>query len=462
MSSLTDILNTGSQALRVHQLAMQVIGQNTSNVNTEGYSRRSLELTNAAPYNTGGLWDLGGGVDVQSLGRVRDRAIDTQIRRAGGGIGYWTQRDDTLSKVEDVFSELGDSALSTQLQEFWASWEDLANSPEGMAGRTQVLQKAQTLASGIQRAYSDLSSQRDAIDNQIVADVGSVNDMTSHLAHLNVQIVASELGNSEASDLRDERDRILDRLSKMMDISVQEDHTGSINVYNGGQVLVQGDQSVALQMTKANRNGMVGTVVTYGGNGREVVLQGGEMKALLELRDKDLGNVMSNLDTFAVSLADRVNEVHRTGYGLTNTNGVDFFASDVTGAASFRLSSLILDDPSRIATASAANAPGDNAIALAIAGVKSEKLLDGGRSTLDDYYRNTVIKSGSDKAYAADQLKVESAAMDNLEARRQSVSGVSMDEEMTNLITVQQAYQAAAKIINTVDEMTQTILTLGA
>jgi flagellar hook-associated protein 1 len=461
MSTLRDILNTGSGALRVHQLAMQVIGQNTSNVNTEGYTRRRLDLTTSSP-NSSGLWDLGGGVDVASLTRIRDTAIDTQIRRADGGIGYWTQRDDTLGKVEDVFSELGDSALSTQLQEFWTSWEDLANSPEGMSGRSQLLQKAQTLASGIQRAYNDVSSQRNDVDSQIVADVNTVNNLTTHLANLNVQIVRVEVGNEQASDLRDERDRTLEKLSKLMDISTQEDSTGSINVYNGGQMLVQGNQSVALQMGKVNKNGSESTVVSYGGSGRQLELQGGEIKGLFELRDNDLGKVMSNLDTFAVTLANRVNEVHRAGYGLTNTNGMDFFASDVTGAANFRVSSLILDDPSRIATGATANAPGDNSLALQIAAIKNEKLLDSGRSTLDDYYRNTVIEVGSSKAYAADQLKIETSAMDNLVARRQSVSGVSMDEEMTNLISVQQAYQAAAKIISTVDEMTQTILTLGA
>jgi flagellar hook-associated protein 1 FlgK len=462
MSSLQDILNTGRQALQVHQLAMQVIGQNTSNVNTEGYTRRRLELTSAPPYDVSGLWQLGGGVDVESLGRVRDRMIDDQYRRADSAASYWSQRDETLGQVETIFSELGSAPISTELQQFWSSWQDLANNPEGMSARSALVQKAQSLASGVQRAYNNLSTERTNVDNQIATDVAEVNSITSRIARINVQIVRSEVDHTEASDLRDERDRLVDRLSSLMDISIQENSTGSVNIYNGGQILVQVDQSIALEVSKSSNNGLLSTTVTYGPGGRTLNLQNGEIKGLMDLRDKDLGKVMGQLDQFAVALANRVNEVHRTGFGLTDTNGIEFFAADVTGAANFRVASLILDDPARIATSTVPDATGNNSLALQIAGIQNEKLLDSGRSTLDDFYRNTVTRLGADKAYAADQLSVEKAALDHLEARRQAVSGVSMDEEMTHLISVQQAYQAAAKIISTVDSMTQTVLSMGA
>jgi flagellar hook-associated protein 1 len=461
MSSLADILNTGRQALQVQQLAMQVIGQNTSNVNTEGYTRRRLDLTSAPPYEGLGQFESGAGVDVEWLGRVRDRVVDDQIRSNSSSLGYWAQTDDTLGRVEDVFSELGDNSVSNDLQNFWAAWGDLANNPEGMAGRTEVLQRAQTLTSGVNRVYSEVASQWQSTDKKISADVNEVNSLTSKIAQFNVQIVRSEVSGEEASDLRDARDNAIDRLSTLMDIQVKESPNGSINIYNGGQTLVQVDHAVALTMTQQAANGSAKTVVTYGDSGRTLSLQGGELKSLTDLRDKDLGTVMQNLDDFAVALANRVNQVHSAGYGLNGSNGNEFFAADVTGAATLKIAAVIADDPSRIASASTAGAAGDNSIALQMAGIQNEHLLRNGQSTLDGFFRDAVTDLGSRKAYASSQLKVEQAAMDNLQNRKQQVSGVSMDEEMTRLVSVQKAYDAAAKVINTVDQMMQTILGLG-
>ena len=462
MSSLSDILNTGRRALLVQQLAMQVVGQNTANVNTEGYTRRRLDLSTAPPYGGFSGWEAGAGVDVEYLGRVRDRLLDEQIRRGNADLGYWTQRDDLLGRVEEIYSELGGSAISDQLQQFWAAWSDLSNQPEGLAGRIALLEKAQSLASGVRRVYGELAARRDQVDAQVVAGVDEVNALTSRIARLNVQIVHAETSGQEASDLRDARDHAVDRLSQLMNVTIEENADGAVNVYNGGQMLVQLDRNVDLTVSAVNRNGCMVSIVTYGQSGGMLKLEGGELKGLIELRDGDIGRTMNDLDQFAATLASRVNEVHRTGYGLTDSNGIEFFAADVTGAADFRLSALVADDPSRIAAAAAADAPGDNSIALRIASIQNEKLMRDGRSTLNEFYRDSVLAVGSSKSYAAGQLKVEQASMGNLENRRQQISGVSLDEEMTRLVQVQQAYAAAARIVNTVDEMMQTVLALGA
>ncbi|MFZ5434392.1 MAG: flagellar hook-associated protein FlgK [Calditrichota bacterium] len=461
MSRLSDILSTGQTALRIQQLAMQVVGQNTANIDTEGYSRRRLELGTAPPFDTIGDWHAGAGVDINYLGRVRDRLIDEQIRRGSGSYGYWSARDENLEQIEAIFSELGGSAVSDNLQEFWSAWQDLANDPEGMSARMNLVEKTQTLTSAVRRVAAGLMDRRNQTDQQIVATVHEINDLTASIAGLNTQIVRSELSGAEASDLRDARDLAIDKLSKLMDIQISENPNGDINVYNGGQALVQLDHNVELYVTSQGDSSGVRSIISYGISGRSLQASGGELKALIDLRDQDIGKVMSDLDTFAVNLANRINEVHRTGYGLTNTNGHDFFAGDVTGASNFRISTMITDDPSRIATAAAADSPGDNSLALQIAGIQNEKLMQDGRSTLDDFYRDSVLQVGTAKSYAASQLKTEQAVMNNLENRRQQVSGVSLDEEMARLIQVQQAYEAAAKMINTVDEMMQTVLSLG-
>jgi flagellar hook-associated protein 1 FlgK len=458
MSTLNDILNTGRQALRVQQLAMQVVGQNTANVNTEGYSRRRIEFATAPPYEGLGHWQSNGGVDVLELGRVRDQLIDEQIRRGNAGLAYWSTRDDTLSRVEEIYSEMGGSAVSDQLQEFFAAWNDLANGPEEMGPRLAVLEKAQTLASNVRRTYSELLARRQTVDSQVQVDVEEVNHLTSQIAQLNVQIVRAETSGGEASDLRDQRDLVVDRLSKLININVRENGDGAVNVYNGGQILVQVDSTFALTAGTVSQNGLTRTVITYGESGRSVVLEGGEIKALMDLRDQDIGLAMDDLNSFALGMTARINELHRTGYGLQATNGMDFFEGDISSAADFAVSSLITDDPSRIATASTPNAPGDNSLALQIAAVQNEKIMFGGRSTLEEFYRDSVLRVGTGKAYATDQLAVEQTAMDHLETRWQSVSGVSMDEEMTHLVQVQKAYDAAAKVITTVNDMMQTLL----
>lgn len=462
MSSLADILNSGRHALRVQRLAMQVISQNTANVNTEGYSRRRVDLATAPPFDTRTQWFPGGGVDVQFLGRVRDRIVDEQVRRSGGELAYWTRRDDTLGRIEEIFGEMGDAAISDQMQQFWAAWQDLANNPEGMAARMQLVQRTESLASSVRRAHGELAARAGDLDAQVRQSVGDVNALTAQVAALNVQIVRAETDGREASDLRDARDLIIDRLSQIMDVTVQENAHGAVNLYSGGQILVQIDQSVELTMTSVPANGSSKTVVSYGSSGRPLQTQQGELRALMDLRDQDVGSAMADLDAFAVALANRVNDVHRTGYSASGATGMDFFAPNVTGAASLRISALIQGDPSRIATAAAADAPGDNALALQIAGIQNERLLQNGQSTLETFFRDSMLRIGSRKAFAVNELMVVSAANENLMNRRQEISGVSVDEEMARMVQVQQAYEAAAKIINTVDEMMKTVLALGS
>jgi flagellar hook-associated protein 1 len=460
MSSLSDIMSASSQALRIQQLAMQIIGQNTANANTDGYSRERIDFSTSPPYAGMGLWDVGSGVDIGKLGRVRDQLLDDQIRRNATTFGYWQQRDDNLSRVEEVFNELSGSAISDQLSSFWAAWQDLANHPESAAGRQAVVQNAQSLASSVRDVYAQLTDRRNTLDRQVTSAVDEVNALTQQIATLNLQIVHGETGGQEASRLRDQRDLAVDRLSHLINITTQESSDGAVNVYNGGQMLVQLGSAQQLTLSTADQNGAV-TVISYGLHGPRAQLEGGEIKSLLDVRDNDITAVMSKLDEFAKSLAERVNEVHRTGYGLSGTSGQDFFASDVTGAANFRVSAAILQDPSRVAAAGAPDAPGDNSIALRLAAIQNDKTMNNGTSTLGDFYKDIVLDVGSRKANAANELKVETAVMDNLENRRQQISGVSVDEEMSRMVQVQQAYAAAAKVVNTVDQMMQTVLAIG-
>ncbi len=460
MGSLSEVLQNSRQALQVHQLAMQVIGNNTANVNTEGYSRRRIELTTGAPHEFLGNWNGGGGVDVQWLGRVRDRIIDDQIRSNASDTSYWSTKSDLLGRVEEVFDELSGAAISDSLQEFWSSWQDLSNNPEGSSARLALRQKAEVLASSVRRAHSELTARQSELSAQIEDTATEINGLTSRIAELNVSIINGENRGSEASDLRDMRDSQIEQLAAIIPVTAHEDMTGSVNLYLEGQIIVQADEAIELVIANQSSGTGIRSTVQVGIHGAIVHPTTGSLRALQDLRDEELASAIQHLNEFAVALSENVNRIHVTGFGLEGSNGVEFFDPNVTDASNFGLSAFIEQDVNYIATASTTGSPGDNSIALAIAGIQSEKIMNGNRSTLGEFYTDSVLQVGSKREHAADQLDIHQGVMDNLVARRASVSGVSMDEEMARLIQVQAAYDAAAKVITVVDEMLQTVLNL--
>jgi flagellar hook-associated protein 1 FlgK len=440
---------------------MQVLGHNIANVNTEGYSRQRIDFRTSPPGGIG-QYNTGSGVDVEFLGRVRDRLLDEQIREGQSQVSYWSRRNESLENVEGILNGLGDANIDSRLQQFWSAWQDLANDPESESSRMQLLQRTQSLTSSIQRAHSDLSAQLENANEQIFAEVESLNQLTAQAANLNVAINQAELGGNEAADLRDSRDLIIEQISKIIDVSTEEQPNGVVNVYSGGHVLVQADRSVDVYVSPMAGNSSQLPTIKNGITGSELNITQGSLRALLDLRDSDIMPTLTDLDTLANTLADRVNETHRTGYGLDNTSGINFFADGVTGAADIRINEAIVDDVARIASASMPDASGDNSIALAIAAIQQEKLMNGGRDSLDEFNRNIALRAGSSLSYAQSQFEIEDTAQENLLNRRASISGVSVDEEMTRMIQVQKAYDAAAKIVMTTDEMISTLINMTA
>ncbi len=461
MSTLGGILNTGRQALLLEQLAMQIIGNNTANVNTEGYSRRRLDLVTSPAMLRANSWLFGSGVDVGGLGRIRDSILDRQYRNSSTDLGYWSQLEESLNGVEQVFNEFGGSAVSDHLQDFWNAWQDLANDPENMSSRTNLVNSAQTLAASLRHTHQGLVSNRADLDQQFVQEVRELNQITSEIASLNVEIVNLEAQSGEASDLRDRRDLLLDKLSQYVPISSHENEDGAVNVYLGGQILVQVEHAEMLSVTGFADGNLTLHRVSWAINSQSVNLGQGKLGATLAARDENLPEAIEKLNNFATSLVTEVNSRHVTGYGLSGSNGFDFWDASTTSAGDIAVDSAIIGDVSLIATASSADSPGDNSIALLIGELQTERVLENGTASLSEYYSNFISNIGSQALSASERRSTEEGVVNLLEERRQSVSGVSMDEEMANLIKVQKSYEAAAKLVTTVDEMMQTILDMG-
>lgn len=457
MSTLSNILEQGRRAIQVQQLAMQVIGHNTSNAGTVGYSRRRIDLGTAPPGATG-EWGVGAGVDINDLSRVRDRLLDQQIRSGTTVASYWSSREDQLGRIEETFNALGDNNLGSLMDKFWQGWQDLANDPESMAPRYQMRDRATALVGGLKRVYGDLESQIREVNQRIADGANQVNELTAGIAELNVQIVASELGGMEASDLRDSRDLMVEQLAGLTDISVQEQPDGTIHVYSGGSIIVQRDIAIPVQIDQVESDPQNHVVLKLGSSSSSWMPAGGELGALFLQRDIELPKVMSELDQFARDFSQAVNAVHVQGWGMNGSQGQEFFAADATGVRDLALSRLIIEDAGKIAASSNEDAPGDNSLALAIAAIQNQ--MTGSGYTIDEMLRNVPLDAASRRSAAIQQLDIETAVLDNSTNRRFAISGVSLDEEMARLLETQKAYEAAAKIVQTVDEMMQTILSM--
>ena len=459
------VLNMGSKALTVQQKGIYVTGNNIANVNTPGYSRQRLNLSSDVPLNTG-IGSVGTGVTANEIERVYDRFLGVQINNETQSLGQWEAYKDSVERVEMVFDESGGYGLNQVMSEFWNSWQDLTNNPSGSIERTVLVAKSEMLTATLSQNYEDLQQIQRDIDSNIEGAVGEINRLSENLVDLNQKIIQSELGGHMANEYRDQRDLVLKELSELIDISSFEDANGGTTVSVGsGQVLVEGTHTYNLS-TQPDASGHR-DITWIDSSGNSVIISDdiskGKLKGWLDARDVDINDSLNKLDTLAQDLMAAVNPLHANGYGLDNINGRDFFtieATAATTAAGIQVNSLITGDTNRIAAAEGADKPGDNRNAIAIAKLQDMPTMNGSTVTFGAYYDSMVSDAGLAVQQATSYYDHQSQMVLQVENYRESISGVSIDEETVNLIKYQNAYQAAAKLIKTADEMMETILSM--
>lgn len=457
MLGLTAGLEVARKALSSYQLALTVYGNNVANVDTPGYSRRTLLLSEGEGHKIP-AGRIGLGVDPVTIRRMRDSFLDDAYRRQSTSLGMYESLEQTLAEVEMVFGEPGDSGLGTVLNEFWDSWQDLANEPESQTVRTLVKDKARVLARVLHQMDRSLVNQVQALDTEVEAYVHEVNGMAAAIADYNAKIVASEASGHEATDLRDQRDLLVDQLSEVVDVSVYQRDDGSISVMMGSEALVERADFVELSVASVSRDGIAVKEIRLGEIRRAISPAGGKLGGVIRSRDEILPKYRANLNEIARSVVESVNMVHRSGYALDGTSGRDFFDPTGVTAETIDVSAIILGDVSLIA-ASSDGSVGNGDSALGIAALRHAPITADG-STLDDYYASVVGSLGIESETASINREREELLVLEIENRRESVKGVSIDEEMTNLIAAQHAYEAAAKVISIVDEMMDTVLSM--
>ncbi len=470
MPDIYGILNTASRSLLTQQKAIDITGQNIANVNTPGYSRQRVVMQPSPPidFEPG---QMGTGVKAAEIERIFDRYIGGQINRQSTRHGQWEAAQSALARIELVFDETSSVGLESALNAFWSSWQDLVNNAGGYPERTVLAAKSETLTRTFNQMATHLRQIQEDYDRNISGTVDEINLIAARIGDLNHKISQVEATGLNANDYRDQRDLLLKDMSNFIEITSFENEAGQVTVMVGdGKPLVQSPENWQLS-TQTNASGFQ-NVVWQDGSGTSVditaAINGGKLKGWLDVRDGHAPDYLNRLDTLAQTIVTEVNTLHQTGFGLTidpvsgtPVNGQDFFVAAGTSAASIAVNPDILNDVNRIAAAiSAASLPGDNRNAVAIAALQTQGTLSSGTATFNDFFNALVGRVGSDVRHAAVNHEHETAMVAQLENYRESVAGVSLDEEMINLVKYQHAYEAAARVITTVDEMLDTVLNM--
>lgn len=466
MSKISAMMDTGKRSLMNSQTTLQTVGHNIANKSTEGYSRQRVELSSNTPIGEGNL-QIGMGAKASAVTRVNNPWLEKQIQKEGTSMGFQDSRADALSRVEQVYNEQNNKGLNQYITDFFNSFRELSNNPESLASRTIVRESAFALGKDFGRVVGQLRAVQEDLDGQIKTTVEEVNQMTKELASLNEKIQMIEIQKTPANDERDRRDLLLKKLGEKIDITWAESKDGMVSVTAGRTaILVSGSSSAELKAQESGKGSRVNVIFT-GNSGPSAnitgQITGGRIGGALDVRDHVIEDLLGHVDNMAYSLAKEVNKAHIEGFDRSGRQGVLFFEmpDKVEGAASvIELNKTIFNDVGRIAAGAQPGAAGDNTVANVISSLQNRQIMSEGTATIDDYYNTQVGQMGAVAQRAVKAQESQKNVMAQLTNIRESVSGVSLDEETTKMIEFQKMYDASARLIRTADEMLDTVINL--
>ncbi len=450
MDTLLEITKRGLQASR---MAMDVIGNNIANASTPGYSQQRLDVTSAG-YQSGGL-SIGLGVNIQDVQRLHDNIIDQQIRDKQSQIGSQQEQQKVLQQLQSTLSTQNGQDLDQLLGNFFNSFSNLSNQPEDNTLRNNVINQTQALTSRFHSLNSTLTTMQGDVATSIRTDVTQVNGLLSDIATLNKSILSSQnLGHPDNQSL-DQRAQKLQDLSKLVNFTVLKNSNNDYEIRIGGMVVLHNDQSRSLQTEEDTGNNQMRVRL---GNGKALDITGGSVGANITNYDKVIPGYQNQLDSLAKTLVEKVNAIHKTGYDMNGNTGVDFFDPNNTTAKTISLNSLIQNNPQAIAASDTAGATGNNNIALQINDLGNSNVING--QTLQQNATAIATSAGSDITNLTNSIQTLQSAKNLLDTQQASTSGVNLDEQLTNMIKYQNAYQATAKVLNTSQQMFQSLISI--
>ncbi len=458
MPTISSGISIALQAVLTQSQVLEITGHNIANASTPGYRRQSAVLVTDMPTSINGADHLtgagqrGGGVTIEKIQRFNLAFFDGRYRSVSAEAKNWESQSGILSQLEATMAENSDDGLLSKMDEFWAGWQSLSNDPTNTSLRTILLDDASALASAFNRRATQITQLRSDQNQVVGSQVEEINSLAGQVAQLNGEISRVLSVGEQPNDLMDTRDIALDRLAELTGAVSTEQKNGEMLVSLGGHVLVVGHDAIKLE----TRTNLTDTSVkdVYWQDGQKLTPSSGELKGMLEVRDSILTGQLSGLNTLAGGLISQVNAIHSVGFGLNNVTGLNFFSG--TDAASIAVNPAL--DAASIATSSATGEEGNNTIALQIAALKSVKGMSAGTATLNEFYNAQISDLGVTTQRASNNSYQHGLVSKALSDQRESVVGVSLDEEAANMAKAQKAYQAAARILTAYDELLDLVI----
>ena len=466
MSGLFGTLNNATKGLLVQQSALQTTSHNILNANTEGYSRQKVTMVADNPYTLGGIGQLGTGVRIASIDRIVDPYVNNQLRNENSSLEMYNQKSDVLGQLEGIFNEPSTTGLNNNLSKVFASWTYLGSNPELATAKTMVAQNSETFTDTLHHMSNQIDNLHEGTVQDIEKNVLDFNSKVTQLDSLNKQIFNMTSQGQAPNDLLDQQDKILSELSGIAGVEAIPDKFNRVSVTVGKQEVLTTDKINKVSATDAGQLKVNNTNIEITSGTIK-----GSQEALVEIDVKK-----QDLNELAYTFATAVNKVHSDG-----GKGTDFFELGTDGnyATSIQVNKAILADVSKINAGKNIETVvgGDGTRAQAIASLQNTKLgypvdptgieYDSdtmtiknqvGGSTVSGAYNDSVTQMGIVKQQADNMVDSQGSLVSLLEARRDSVSGVSINEEVTNTITYQSAFEANSRIISVVSEMLDTLI----
>lgn len=470
MSGLFGTLNNATKGLNVQQSALQTTSHNISNANTKGYSRQKVTMVADNPYTLGGIGQLGTGVRISSIDRIVDPYVNKQLRNENSSLEMYSKKSDVLGQLEGIFNEPSTTGLNNNLSQVFSSWSYLGSNPELATAKTMVAQNSETFTDTLHHMSNQIDSLHEGTVQDIKKNVLDFNAKVKQLDSLNKQIFNMTSQGQAPNDLLDQQDKILSELTGIAGVEASYDEFNRVSVSVDKQPVLT-ENSISEMSVKLDSDGQL--VV----DGTNIDITSGNIKGSQEALT-EIDNKKQELNELAYTFATAVNTVHGDG-----EEGQDFFTfetvKDGNYAASIQVNKEILKDVSKINAGKniGTTVDGDGTRAQAIAALQNTKLeysanptkmtynketmtIDNqpGGSTVSGAYNDSVTQMGIVKQQSDNMVDSQGSLVSLLEARRDSVSGVSINEEVTNTITYQSAFEANSRIISVVSEMLDTLI----
>ncbi|WP_250003384.1 flagellar hook-associated protein FlgK [Actinoplanes sp. M2I2] len=456
MASSFSGINTALTSLYAQRRGLDVTGQNIANANTEGYTKQRVRMASQTGSLNPGVYatttQVGNGVTVAGVERGRNAYLEERGRTEHANSAYLATQKATYDQIESVLAEPSDTALQARLHDMWDGWNDVANNWQDPSTRSSLLEKSRTVAITLNDTRASLSSQFGANRNEMSAYVDQVNTLADNIAQMNNQVVVARAAGLETNELQDQRDVAVMRLSELVGATTEAKTNGSVNVYVGTSPLVSDFSTRKLELTgPPNLDSWdANTQVALKWKGTDTTANaGGTMGSMLDTMNTIIPGITRQLDDVAASLTTSVNNLVTTGYDVNGDPGTEFF----TGTTA-RDIKVVIENPDKVAF----SAGNPKAVLPDIAAIDNDKAdelaaLGTSQSGPDAIYQQVIGQLGVASQASSRRSEIQDAVRDQVDTSREAESGVNLDEEMTNLLTYQRGYEAASRVLTTIDSM---------